>query len=213
MNVNVELCKWVAFVLMLGDHADAYVFQDAYEGVWLWLGPMVFPLFVLSLAWSVRGASADKLVDIALRCFGWFAAAELVAFFVKPEWNQFNVLLTICAGTFVAHAIEARGHWWPVHVVIAFAAALFAEFSFVGVAFVASSIYAARHERSDIALFTMAMGCLGLWAFNQSPAALFGMALWFVLVRVPWQLPRVRGLFYHGYVAQWPALAVLRALT
>lgn len=206
---RLELVKWVALGLMIGDHVNAYLFDGGYPVLYA-AGRLAFPLFAFALALGVAHHSPASLTATLRRLFVCAVAAQPWAFLVRGD-AHLTVLVTLLLGLAIDTALRARVRVSHAVVLIAGATALGAlcEFSFLGVWFVALACRAARVRTGAAQL--AAVGALGLlYAVNGTNAALFAVPLLGVLLALPVVVVRVRYWFYGAYVMQFPLFLVLR---
>lgn len=117
--------KWLALVLMVVDHVEAFVLQREFDSQ---LGRLVFPIFACIIGYNLALPLVDRRkVFMRLFVFGWLALPFHATLLGSPL--PMNVLFTFAAAVAVVHAIEAgRGdlaltvfmlggalveYWWP----------------------------------------------------------------------------------------------------
>jgi hypothetical protein len=209
---GVEAIKWLAFLLMVGDHVARYAVPGLGPVPWL-AGRLVFPLFAIALGVGV--ARRHELRDVVVRLVLWGCLAQAAMMFAVPQVRALNVLFTFAVGSGVVQLARAQGR--VVARALGFVALLVAscavEYGPIGCALIAASIWAARrhvdgarHLPSTVALCA-AVVCL--WPINGTPVAVLALPVAWALLRWPIELPRVPRLFYRGYVAQWVGVALL----
>jgi len=177
-----ELLKWLAVILMTGDHVAKVIYGGYVPGL-SEAGRVAFPLFALVMAYNLAQPDAD--VGKSVRRL------------------PLNILLTfaLCAGAVYA-ACQRR---W---VVLAFTAAvfpLFVDYQWAGVGFVLLAWLGFRTGRPLLTLAAFAPLC----AFNGSLWALAAVPVVGWLSHATWPVPRGRWAFYGYYVAHLACIGLL----
>lgn len=199
-----EVLKWVALLLMTGDHVN----KALLDGAAPWLGDagrVVFPVFAFVLAWNLHNASpASRAASVRRLVIAGLLVQPLHAV-VFGFWTPATVLLTLALGLFVAdgrHALWLR--------LLAFAAgSLFVDYQWAGVAFVAASVYVIRHLDGMNAWAALAVALVPLCLFNGNAWAILSLPLLWWLGAMPGTVPRWRWTFLAYYVAHLAVLALL----
>ena len=207
-----ELLKWLALLLMTGDHL-AKVVWGGYVPVLSELGRVAFPLFAIVLACNLAQPGADALKS-ARRLLPWAVLAQ-------PAWAAaFNALLPLnVLWTFALVAAclalwqRGRSGW---------AMALFAlggmwvEYRWFGAGLVLAwwlfwrsqaSAAAPRHEQVFHALLAVA-GLVLLCVYNGNGWAMLALPLVLLLGGRDWPIPRIRWIFYLYYIGHLAVLAL-----
>ena len=134
---TVEALKWLALVLMTGDHVNKYLF-NATLPVLFEAGRVALPLFVFVLAYNLarpgtleRGVYGRTMSRLAM--FGALASVPFVALGgLYAGWWPLNVMFTLLVVTATAYLVERGGklhlaaagvvflvggssveYWWP----------------------------------------------------------------------------------------------------
>lgn len=216
---TIEALKWLALLLMVGDHINKYLLNDTVP--WLYdAGRVAMPLFTFVLAYNLarpgsfeRGAYGRTLRRLAI--FGALATPAFIALggLIKGWW-PLNILFTLAVMTVVIQLLER-----PTPVSLAGAALAFAlggfmvEFWWPAVAFGVAIWWHARHP-SVYALVAASLACFALGYINGNQWALAALPIiaGSRYVRIP--CPRVRWFFYAFYPAHlsliWLARIPLR---
>ena len=196
-----ELLKWLAVILMTGDHVAKVIYGGYVPGL-SEAGRVAFPLFALVMAYNLAQPDAD--VGKSVRRLGaWGLVAQPVHALTFGYWLPLNILLTfaLCAGAVYA-ACQRR---W---VVLAFTAAvfpLFVDYPWAGVGFVLLAWLGFRTGRPLLTLAAFAPLC----AFNGSLWALAAVPVVGWLSHATWPVPRGRWAFYGYYVAHLACIGLL----
>ena len=211
----LETIKWLALVLMTGDHVNKYLFNGTKE--WLFDGGRIaMPLFVFVLAYNlarpgaiVRGAYHRTiwrlLVVGGVTMPAFVALGGLVA-----GWWPLNIMFTMAAiagmlllvdrGTVACRACAAGAFlaagamvefWWPA---LALGLAVW--------------LYCRRPSWLAIALAAAAFA--GLWYVNGNPWAFAAVPIALGASGADLRVPRLRWVFYAYYPAHLVALWLIR---
>ena len=127
-----ELLKWLAVILMTGDHV-AKVICGGYVPGLSEAGRVAFPLFALVMAYNLAQPGADVIKSVR-RLALWGVIAQPVHALTFGYWLPLNILLTFALCAAAVYAAGQR-NW----IVLAFAAAVlpaFVDYQWAGVGFV-----------------------------------------------------------------------------
>lgn len=209
---GVELVKWGAFAAMLVEHWGRARYGDG--GIvgtyWHHVGRLAFPLFVFALSVGLAHASLVAPSRVWRRLLVWGVVAQVASLLLR-EALPFNVLFTLALGLACYELRRWRG-WqaWASRAAVLFVAA-WCEFGQPGVLFVWAAL--AFFERpSDRGAGLVVLSLLGVCWIGGSWLALSAVPVFFALMAAPVRLPRVAGVFYLGYVVQFPLIAAVRAV-
>lgn len=196
-----EFLKWLAVILMTGDHVAKVIYGGYVSGL-SEAGRVAFPLFALVMAYNLAQPGADVVKSVR-RLALWGTIAQPVHALTFGYWLPLNILLTfaLCAA-----AVYAAGQrkW----IVLALATAilpLFVDYQWAGVGFVLLAWLGFRTGRPLLALAAFAP----LSAFNGNLWALAAIPVAVWLSHATWAVPRGRWAFYGYYVAHLACLALL----
>lgn len=198
-----ELLKWLALVLMTGDHV-LKIFGLGYVPMVSELGRVAFPLFALVMAYNLAQPDADVVKSVR-RLAMWGAIAQPVHALAFGYWIPLNILLTFALCAAAVYAASER-RW----VVLAFAAVVlpaFVDYHWAGVAFVLLAWFGFRTGRPLLVL----AGFVPLCLFNGNLWALVALPVVAALSGVRWHLPRGRWAFYGYYVGHLAVLSTVVA--
>ena len=203
-----ELLKWIALVLMTGDHA-AKVFAGGYIPVVSELGRAAFPLFALVMAYNMAQPGADAARTLR-RLLPWALVAQPVHAWAFGSFLPLNVLWTfaLAAGCLALHQ---RGR--TVWAVLVFAAGgLFVDYQWTGAGLVICSwAFYRMHPGSRPMLVCTVLALLSLLAlcvFNGNTWALLAIPF-LQIARYHWPVQRTRWAFYVYYVAHLALFAAM----
>jgi len=187
-----ELLKWIALVLMTGDHL-AKAFFGGYVPVVSEAGRIAFPLFAVVMAYNLAQPGAD-LAKSLRRLALWALIAQPAHALVFGHWLPLNVLATFALAA-AAIAFASRGNWLVFAAAVGLAPIL-VDYQWAGIALVVAT-WAAFGRRSSFAWCVPAAAALcwyngNAWALLVLPVLALG---W-----LSWTLPRTRWAFYGYYV-------------
>ncbi len=209
---SLEALKWVALVLMVGDHINKYLLNEGVGSLYA-LGRMVMPIFGFVLmhnlcrpAGLARGVHARVMKRLVV-----FGLLSTPAFVYLVGWWPLNILFTLFTATLIVYLWERGGatrrllacavfvfggalveFWWPALLCCLGAWALLK-----------------RPTAWRLALWAMATGALAV--VNGNFAAVIALLLIWGATRVDIPMPRMRWVFYAFYPAHLTALALLLA--
>ncbi|HEL4242961.1 conjugal transfer protein [Stenotrophomonas maltophilia] len=196
-----ELLKWLAVILMTGDHVAKVIYGGYVPGL-SEAGRVAFPLFALVMAYNLAQPGADVIKSVR-RLVLWGAIAQPVHALVFGYWLPLNILLTFALSAAAVYAASRR-NW----IVLAFAAAVlpaFVDYQWSGVGFVLLAWLGFRTGLPLLILTAFAPLC----AFNGNLWALAAIPVAVGLFHAAWAVPRGRWAFYGYYVGHLACLGLL----
>ncbi len=210
-NGTLEALKWLALVLMTGDHVNKYVFSEALPGLFE-LGRIAMPLFMLVLAYNLARpgaftAGVHRRMGMRLAGFGALATLPYIAITgVLGGWWPLNMLFTILLLTLMCWLIDHGTLLHSLLAVVAFSlGGSLVEYWWPGLLLgLACWGYCKQASRFRLALVMVATAAL--WPVNHNYWAVAFLPILLVAPRVHLTLPRYRHLFYVYYPAHLTAL-------
>lgn len=194
-----EALKWIALLLMTGDHVAKVVF-GGYVPVLSELGRIAFPVFALVMACNLAQPGADTGKSIR-RLLLWGAIAQPLHMLAFGHPLPLNILLTFAVAALAVLAL-AQGRPWLMLLAGGLLPAL-VDYQWVGVALVVLGWIGFRNRVWWLPLPALAALC---W-HNGNGWALLAVPLLLALAKVRWRLPRWRWSFYLYYVGHLAILA------
>lgn len=200
-----ELLKWVALLLMTGDHVNKVLLHGSQP----WLteaARVVFPIFAVVLAFNLAARLGPAVARRAM--IRMLAAAALVQPFHALAFGYFlplNVLFTLALGVYVCTAPRWLGAVaWVV-------GGLFVDYQWFGVGVVVAGWFcvAGYWYRDWVRYGAVVAAVASLAAINGNWWALAALPLLWLLRTYEGQVPRWRWTFYGYYVAHLVLLAAL----
>jgi hypothetical protein len=212
-NNAVESLKWLAVFLMLGDHANKFLFGGQLPFLFE-AGRIAMPLFAIVLGFNLARATVDARVRVTmmkrLACFGMLAFAPFVALnaragAVAGHWWPLNILFALLAIVTIVHALQlttAAGNWAAGAIFVVSGALVEFWWPAVGLG-VAAWLYFAGSRWSWMALPLGALALLGIGAINGNQWAWAALPIVVGASRLPMKrkMPRARLFFYSFYPA------------
>jgi len=220
-----ELLKWIALLLMTGDHV-AKVLDDGYLPVVSELGRVAFPLFALVMAYNLAQPGADVLKSVR-RLLLWGILAQPACGLAFGYWVPFNVLLSFALAAAVIWSIQQRQ--WTLLGMCVLAAPPLVDYNWAGLILVLAAWWMFRlravpqapredgtrhgfrhmleHGYARIAALVVAFGPL-CWS-NGNGWALLALPAVALLANRDFTIPRTGRAFYIYYVGHLAVLAVL----
>lgn len=211
----LEAVKWLALVLMTGDHVNKYLFNGTKE--WLFdSGRIAMPLFVFVLAYNLArpGAMARGVYQRTtwrLLVVGGVTMPAFVALGgLVAGWWPLNIMFTMAAIAGMLHLVDrdsVAGRAGAADVFLA--AGAMVEFWWPALALgLAVWLYSRRPSWTAIALAVAAFG--GLWYVNGNPWALAAVPIALGASGAVLRVSRLRWVFYAYYPAHLVALLLIR---
>lgn len=198
-----ELLKWLALVLMTGDHANKVLHLG--EPLLSDLSRVVFPIFAIVLAYNLRDASADSRRRSMVRLLVVALIAQPLHALCFGDPLTLNVLFTLLLGAFVLYSGTPM-----LSLLAVLTLGWFVDYGPVGVAVVVTAgmvFHGGAHFRFLLAL---AASVALLYLVNGNWYAMAALPLVAILGQLPVTLPRWRWAFlayYAGHLALLAAIA------
>jgi hypothetical protein len=212
---TIEALKWLAVVLMVGDHVNKYLFDEKLP-VLFEAARICMPLFAILLGYNLSrpgaGAAAAWRTFKRLVLFG--ALASIPYTWMSPKlaggWWPLNVLIELAALAAVILVLERGGPGHRVLAALVFVAGgALAEYWWpaIGLGLVAYS-YAKQPSWGKLAL---GLGCCAALALiNGNHWALAALPLLAVASRLQLSVPRIRAFFYWFYPVHLGLIALVK---
>lgn len=202
-----EALKWLAVVLMTGDHVIK-IFDLGYVPVVSELGRVAFPVFALVMAYNLAEPGADIGKSVR-RLATWAVIAQPVYVLAFGLLLPLNVLASFALAASVVWAIRER-RLWAVAVLVG-PLPLLVDYQWAGIAVVVAGYALRRLHFSPAGLCVQLLAIGLLCLYNGNGWALLALPL-MVLGYAPIQFPRTRWAFYGYYVGHLGLLAMVALL-
>ena len=197
-----EVLKWLALVLMTGDHAN----KALHLGMPILsdLSRVVFPIFAIVLAYNMRHASADSRRQSMKRLLIFALIAQPLHVMCFGDPLTLNVLFTLLLGAFVLYSGT------PILSLLAVLTfGWFVDYGPVGVAVVVTAGLVFQGGAHARLLLALAASVALLFLFNGNFYSLASLPLVAILGQLPVSVPRWRWTFLGYYVFHLASLACL----
>lgn len=216
---TIEAVKWLALVLMIGDHINKYLLNDTIP--WLYnAGRLATPLFMFVLAYNLArpGAMVRGVYRRAMQRLAIFGALASPAFLalggLLHGWWPLNILFTLFVLTATLRLLEIGTLQGYISAVAVFAlGGCMVEFWWPAVAF-GVGIWSYTKRPSLPALILAIASCAALGYMNGNQWALAALLIMAAAPIVKLRCPRLRWFFYAFYPAHltliWLARIPLR---
>ncbi|MGC6373692.1 TraX family protein [Pseudomonas sp. S2.OTC.A_B10] len=212
---TIEAVKWLALVLMIGDHINKYLLNDTVA--WLYdAGRLTMPLFMFVLAYNLarpgsleRGAYRRTMIRLAV--FGALASPAFLALGgLVYGWWPLNILFTLFVLTATLRLLETASikGFLAAGLVFVLGCSL-VEFWWPAVAF-GVAVWTYTKQPSLPALILGVVSCAALGYINGNQWAL---AAFLILAGTPFvtvRCPRIRWFFYAFYPAHLTLIWLVR---
>jgi len=202
-----ELLKWLALVLMTGDHVNKVMFAGSLQ--WLSeVGRVAFPVFAVVLAYNAavdtRSGTAGRAIRRLLLAGAIVQPFHALAF---GYWLPVNVLFSLALGLYVC---TARSVWaalgaWAV-------LGLFVDYQWTAPALMLGArLWFGAKTWTGHVVAAVALGAAygALCVYNGNGWALLSVPVLWALGRLDVRLPRVRWVFLGYYVAHLVLLSAI----
>lgn len=211
-NGTVEGLKWLALLLMTGDHVNKYLFNGSLP-VFFEAGRLAMPIFVSLLAYNLARPNAFKnkvykRTAMRLAIFGLIATVPFIALgHVINGWWPLNILFTLLAITVIAYLIE-RNYIITAVSLFLFSGAL-VEFCWPALG-LGLAIWSYTKEPTLKSATIALLSCLSLIYINGNIWAIAVFPILFMASQIDFRIPRLRWIFYVYYPAHLTALWIIR---
>lgn len=209
---TVEALKWLALVLMTGDHVNKHLIKPHIPEL-LWAGRLAMPIFMVILAYNLSrlGALESSIYPRTFRrlaTFGVIASAPYVALSQRePAWLPLNILFTLLATAATIYYVERarrsvgdaeRYANWMLAIGIFVVIGAVVEYRWPALLLgVATWQYFSRPSWAAFA--AMIAGWASLHLINMNHWALAAIPILYIASRIDVPLPRWRWAFYVYY--------------
>lgn len=209
---SLEALKWVALVLMLGDHINKYLLHEASGSLYA-LGRMVMPIFGFVLMHNLcRPAALARDVHVrVMKRLVVFGVLSTPASAYLVGWWPLNILFTLFMATLIVYLWERGGATQRLLAVAVFVfGGALVEFWWPAL-LCCLGAWAFLKKPTAWRLALWAMATVSLAVINGNFAAVIALLLICGATRVDIPMPRMRWVFYAFYPAHLTALALLLA--
>lgn len=216
-NGSLEALKWLALLLMVGDHINKYLLHDSVPALFN-AGRVVMPIFAVVLGYNLArpGTLASGVYPRALIRLTIVAAVSSIPFIALGGlgwgWWPLNVMTALGLITASLWLFDLGGPARAASGVALLAVGgFFVEFWWAILALAVAAWLYARHPRWS-ALGLAAIGFAGLHLVNRNEWALLALPLVALASCVDLKVPRVRWAFYAFYPLHLAVIWAVRSL-
>jgi hypothetical protein len=209
---SLEALKWVALVLMAGDHVNKYLLHESSATLYA-LGRMVMPIFGFVLMFNLtrHGALASSLHGRVIKRLAICGVLATPAFVYLVGWWPLNILFTLFLATLIVYLLECDGRRPKLWATLSFiVGGALVEFWWPAL-LCCLGAWAFIRNPSSLRFLLWALGTASLAIVNGNFAALVALALVWGATRVDIPLRRNHWVFYAFYPAHLTALALYLA--
>lgn len=193
---NIEALKWIAFVLMIGDHFNTF----ALGGSEKWLGAAgraVLPLFIiaisLGLSYSQQPAKSMRLAASRMLLVGLVATPLYSG--LRGHLLPLNIMFSLALALLVLSFYLDRRY---IAAILCVPLTAYVDYINLPVVLLIGAWLLINH-RTFYNFLVFVLAILLLWLVNANFYALFAIPIAWLVLRFNWQLPRVRYIFYWLY--------------
>lgn len=208
---NLELVKWCAVILMALDHINKYLFNWTIPGLFE-AGRLAMPLFAFVLASHLANPDFTKPNYIRLwrklALFGVISTPFFVALGGVHGVLPLNILFTLLVASIVIFFIRSDRLWYAGLVFAS--TGLFVEFIWFGVATTVAAWLFLRSPDKAWTLIALLTTVAGLSVVNGNFYAVASLPAFYLLSKLPLQIPRLRYFFYMFYPSHLALLLLVR---
>lgn len=209
---TVEALKWLALILMTGDHINKYLYNNTLPLLYQ-AGRLAMPVFIFILAYNLarpgqytRGTYLHVMVRLAV--FGAIACIPYIALnHVLSGWWPLNILITLLVLTATLYLIE-RDNLAAAAVVFVVGGSI-TEFWWPSVTF-GVAVWAYCKQPHWIYAATALLACAALYFINGNGWALAAIPVVLCASQLAFPVPRLRWIFYIYYPLHLYVLWLIR---
>lgn len=198
---SLEALKWIALVLMTGDHINGYLLNWSHP--WIFnAARVVMPIFGFILAYNLtRETTTPDTYRRILKRLGIAAVCATPAFFHFHHYWPLNVLATLWLFVAIAYCVEYRPRGAIAIATLGFVVGgSLVEFWWFGLAVCLSAWWFLKAPSSMRAMIVVVCVCF-MAVVNRNLYALAALPLLGVAYLLPMHVPRLRNIFYAYYPA------------
>lgn len=193
----IEVIKWLAFVLMIGDHVGAYVFKDV--AVLRDFGRLVLPLFAIAMLLgfmlSVNPVQSMRLAAGRMILVGIVATPAFTL--LSGKYFPLNIMFSLAVALLVlSYYLQERYGYAMLFAMLS----LFADYYFLPILLV-MSVWLLLTRRTFMELGLVLCSLASLWFSNLNFYAFFVIPLVLLIFLLNARLPRIKYIFYWLYPA------------
>ena len=212
---SIEALKWLALLLMTGDHVNKYLLNGV-NPLLFNMGRMALPIFCFVLAYNLarpdtlqRGIYGRTMTRLTL--FGLAATPAFLALGgLRAGWWPLNVMFTLLAATAVLRLIDEGNRLSLIAAATVFlCAGTSVEFWWPALS-ICLTVWWYCRKPSLLALSLLIASCAALWFINGNFWALAAVPVMVLSTSINLRIPRIKWLFYSYYPTHLSVLWLIR---
>jgi hypothetical protein len=209
---SIEALKWLALVLMTGDHINKYLFNGTMP-VLSEIGRLAMPIFVFVLVYNLSrpGALSKGVYYRTMKRLALFALlATPVIIALGSGWLPLNILFTLLVITVLMYLIELNSiASYTAAIAIFLLGGSLVEFWWPALTYaLAVRWHCKRPNYFTLALTAIALATL--WYVNGNFWALLALPVVSLASHAGFSFPRLRWVFYTYYPLHLALLWLIR---
>ncbi|MCU7804177.1 MAG: conjugal transfer protein TraX [Candidatus Thiodiazotropha sp. (ex Lucinoma borealis)] len=212
---SLETLKWLALVLMIGDHVNLFLLDRSLPVLFL-AGRLVMPLFAFVLAYNLTrpgfyAQGGYERVIVRMIPYGLIA----IPFFVGlgHEIIPLNIIFTLLLGVLFCYLIEmGTSYSLKLAGMLLMLGSWFVDYSMSGVLLFVS-IWMYFRFNNLFGLFVILLSLVGISALNGNAWAFAAIPVILLVSRIEIPLPRVKHIFYPIYPLHLAALWMIQSIS
>jgi hypothetical protein len=214
----IELLKWFAFLAMIGDHVNVYLFDRELPYLFEF-GRLAMPIFAIVLGYNLSRLGFYEnngywRVIYRLLLSG-LVSVPIILMLRHAGWSDIlplNIMFLLLISTMICLLIEGGG-WsgWVMAVLFGGVTGFFVEYDLSGIALcVGSWLYFRTGNWSSLLLALL--GLLGVSSFNGNVWAFTSIPILAIATRGNLRFPRIGHVFYWLFPLHLGGLLLLQRL-
>jgi hypothetical protein len=217
-NGAIELLKWFAFLAMIGDHVNVYIFDRELPYLFEF-GRLAMPIFAIVLGYNLsrpefHESNAYWRVIYRLLLSG-LVSVPVILMLRHVGWVDIwplNIMFLLLISTMICLLIDGGG-WRDVVMALLLwgVTGFLVEFAWPGIALCVATWFYFRSGNWPYLLFAL-LGLLGVCALNGNMWALTSIPIIAVAAHSNFEFPRIRYVFYWLYPLHLGGLLLLQRL-
>ncbi|EAT8674938.1 TPA: conjugal transfer protein TraX [Escherichia coli] len=213
---NLTLIKWIAVILMIGDHINKYLLNESMPFLY-YAGRIAMPLFVYVLAYNLArpdnlSSGAYSRIIPRLMVFGLISTpAYILLDGILDGWWPLNILFTLLTITIICYFLDKGGRLPALYALIVFfALGAVVEFWWPAIA-MGVCVWLYYRKGRGIFLCLALLACTSLVLINQNFYALLAVPVIIIAGYVRFPVRRFKWVFYAFYPAHLYLILALRS--
>ena len=212
---TLEALKWIALILMTGDHINKYLFNGTNNLVFA-AGRVAMPIFVFVLAYNLARPESEQrgVYQRTMQRLAVFGVLSTPAYLglggVQHGWWPLNILFTLLVLTAILRLMTLRTHvGYVASAALFFVAGFVVEYCWEALALGIAAWWYCR-QASWVALAMGVSALSSLWLVNSNGWALATLPAIWIASCFTLTVPRRRWAFYWFYPIHLAVLWLIR---